>query len=72
MSDQSGAHWYGRNHWPMANNPDQRNFKRWLSAFNRAATLLKHRGFEVVNASPASALTCFPKISVEDALAAWQ
>lgn len=65
MTDRSGVHWYGRNRWNRANNPDHSNFRRWITAFDRAAPDLKNMGVEVVNCSPHSALTCFPKVSVE-------
>ena len=32
-----GVHWYGRNNWSMANNPDETNFRRWRENFDRAA-----------------------------------
>lgn len=59
MHGNNGAHWYGRNHWPMANNPAESNFKRWIAAFNGAAPVLERMGIEVVNANPMSALKCF-------------
>lgn len=68
MTDAGGAHWYGRNNWTGANNPDQNNFKRWIAAFESAAVTLKRMGVEVVNCSPHSALGCFPKMSIEAAL----
>lgn len=68
MTDRGGVHWYGRNHWPMANNPDQSNFRRWIAAFERAAPLLRRLGVEVVNASRNSALACFPKMDLKDCL----
>lgn len=71
MSDRGGKHWYGRNLWPMSANPDETNFKRWIAAFDRAAPQLQDLGVEVVNCSPASALTCFPKRSISDALKGW-
>lgn len=61
MNDRGGVHWYGRNSWPMANNPDHNNFRRWIAAFEGAAPLLKSMGIEVVNLSPHSAIQCFPK-----------
>lgn len=72
MNSQSGVHWYGRNNWPMANNPDAPQMTRWARAFDAAAPILAARGVEVVNASPHSALTAFPKMSTEEALARWQ
>jgi hypothetical protein len=65
MTDASGVHWYGRNSWPQANNPMEHNFKRWIAAFETVS------GVEVVNASPDSALQCFPKTSIAEALHAW-
>lgn len=71
MHDRSGAHWYGRNNWPMANNPDGQNFQRWCKAFTAAAPQLRRLGADVVNVSPLSALTCFRRQTVEQALTGW-
>lgn len=65
MNAESGAHWYGRNQWVGANNPDETNFRRWRKAFEAAADQLKQMGIECLNCSPVSALSCFPKISIE-------
>lgn len=69
--DLQGGHWYGRNNWANANNPDASNFPRWRRAFEAAAPDLKKSGIDVVNASPSSTLNCFPKMSVDDALRRW-
>lgn len=71
MQDNHGEHWYGRNHWPMANNPNNENFRRWRAALETAAVDLQRMGVEVVNASPNSGLKCFRKASVEQTLADW-
>jgi hypothetical protein len=71
MNGQAGAHWYGRNHWPQANNPDEHNFARWISAFEKVAPQLAAMGIEVVNASEHSALRCFPRRSIKDTLRDW-
>jgi hypothetical protein len=68
MTDRGGVHWYGRNRWSGANNPDQSNFRRWIAAFEKAAPVLAGIGVEVINASRDSALNCFPKMSLEEAL----
>lgn len=68
MTDRSGVHWYGRNRWPMSNNPDQSNFRRWIAAFERSTQFLNEIGASVLNASPLSALPCFPKMSLTEAL----
>lgn len=71
MTDRSGVHWYGRNHWVGASNPNQSVFSRWIVAFCGAAQDLARMNIEVVNASPHSALECFPKLSVKDVVEAW-
>lgn len=68
MTDDSGVHWYGRNTWSGANNPDYTNFRKWISAFESAAPQLAALGVRVVNTSPHSALTCFPKMSLQEAV----
>lgn len=68
MDDAAGKHWYGRNHWPRANNPDRSNFRRWIAAFDRAAPIIKGMGASVINCSPNSALKTFPIHTTEDAL----
>lgn len=69
--DFRGSHWYGRNRWERANNPDEMAFKRWRQHMDRAAGIIRQIGVDVVNASPSSALTCFRKASVDDALRGW-
>lgn len=71
MNDQGGLHFYGRNRWSLANNPDHTNFRRWIENMASAAPMLWSRGVEVVNASPNSSLKCFPMRSIEDALQGW-
>lgn len=66
--DLVGTHWYGRNNWHMAGNPDDGAFGRWAAAFEGAVPMLKAMGAEVLNASPRSALKCFPKVDLMDAL----
>jgi hypothetical protein len=68
MSLSGGVHWYGKNTWPKANNPNDSNFQRWIEAFDGAAATLKSLGVEVINCSPVSAIKSFPRLSIEDAL----
>lgn len=72
MQDIGGLHWYGRNRWPQANNPNEGQMKRWATSMEKAAPALTERGVEVVNASPTSALAVFAKMSVEAALERWR
>lgn len=71
MRGDSGAHWYGRNNWMQANNPVDGVYARWVRAMTAAAPLIKARGISVINASPVSALDCFPKMTIDAALDQW-
>jgi hypothetical protein len=44
------------------------NWSTWAKAFDAAATQCRDLGIEVINASPRSAIECFPKMSPEQAL----
>lgn len=71
MHDRSGVHWYGRNSWARGGNPDESCFVRWRRDFDRAAIDLEMQGVEVINVAPHSALTCFPRGTVEKTIAGW-
>ena len=71
MRGDSGEHWYGRNNWMQAANPTDGVYARWLRAMTAAAPKIAARGVQVINASPISALECFPKMSIEQALDQW-
>jgi len=47
----------------------QPNYAQWIADFNLMARELRGEGVDVVNATPGSALTCFPMAKLEDALA---
>lgn len=70
-SDRSGAHWYGRNSWTMANNPTSDNFRRWIISFNNAAKQANTLGIEIINASEISEIRCFKKQNIEQTLRSW-
>ena len=69
--DCQGPHWYGRNNWHGGNNPDVGSFRRWIAAWTRSAPVLKKLDVEVVNASPVSAITAFPKAGLAETLERW-
>ena len=62
----------GRHHYhdayPWHHVANDQSWPAWAKQFDAAAPLLAAQGVEVVNASPQSAITCFPKMSIEDAL----
>lgn len=66
-----GAHWHGRHPSPL-NNPCQSNVNRWIKAFDGAAARIKALGVDVVNCSPTSNLTSYPKMTIPQALERWQ
>jgi hypothetical protein len=69
--DRGGVHWYGRNTAHGMGNPGDSNFRRWVPAFEAAASQLQDMGVEVVNASPDSAIKGFRKQSVAETLTEW-
>lgn len=58
-------HYHG-NHPAPLNNPGAAQFEQWAAAFRRAVGWLDWWGVEVINASRATALTCFPRAALED------
>lgn len=64
MHAKNGEHWFGSHHW-------KRNFASrydmFLNRFKQGAPAFMKRA-EIVNATPGSALKCFPMQSLEDAL----
>lgn len=60
------AHWHG-NHPPTLGNA--RSMGIWAESFGKLAKALQSRGVRVLNASRATALTCFDRIDLETALA---
>lgn len=65
-------HWYGRNNGPGRTNPDHHNYDRWRKAFYQSTGVLNTAGVEIINGSKVSALSCFPKMRVVDALEEWK
>lgn len=70
-TDRSGVHYYGRNAWPGANNPDGFLFERWQAAFHAASIQLEKLGVDVLNGSQHSAIKGFRKTSVLEAAGEW-
>jgi len=68
MTTVHGLHWHGR-HPNGMNNPTEQNVKRWRRAVDDAADDIERLGIDVVNCSPLSALTRYPIMTLEEALA---
>lgn len=60
------AHWHDDHGKGMGN---AGSLKRWPKHFERLATEARKRGCEVVNATRQTALTCFPRVPLDEALA---
>lgn len=61
----------GRRHWHPDHPKGKSNclsIPKWPAMFAKVAAYAKARGVEVVNASRATALTCFPRAELEDVL----
>lgn len=59
-------HWHGSYTWPQ-----NENWPAWARAFDALVKPFADRGIEVINASPDSIVTAFPKMNIDAALA-WQ
>lgn len=69
MHDRNGIHWHGK-HVSGLNNPTRSSLARWRGVLDAQAPLLERLGVRVINASLSSALTAYPKMAFEAALAA--
>lgn len=69
--DLQGSHYYGRNNWMKAGNPDEQQFARCREAYAANSPLLKALGVDVVNVSLVSTLNCFRRASLEQVIKDW-
>lgn len=66
MRVDKGKHFFGDH--PYGGGPSEGNAQIWSAHLDKQAPVLAGMGIEVINCSPVSALTAFPKMSFEDAL----
>lgn len=66
-----GEHWHERHYPPLSNPHPNDNLPRWRKALDGVAACLRRRGIEVINCSPVSLLTAYPKMTIAEALE-WQ
>lgn len=62
--DMRGKHWHPEHPEPSRDS----EYVLYRRAFDKLAPLVKKAGVEVINCSPISALTCFPKGDIESLL----
>lgn len=67
FSRDGKVHWHGR-HGDGLSNPRERTLQGWREKLDGVAKQLRAMGVEVVNASPVSALTAYPKMTLPEAL----
>lgn len=66
--DMKGGHWFGSHPSHMTDADPNVHRNMFIPHFEILAKLLPPLGVEVINCSPDSALECFPKMRLEDAL----
>ena len=64
--DMQGCHWHGKHPKPLRNTEPE-NYAQWCERYKELAKHLRTR-CEVINCTEDSALTCFPKMSLDAAL----
>ncbi|MDZ7711702.1 MAG: hypothetical protein U5L06_00615 [Rhodovibrio sp.] len=68
MQHTGGAvHYHGRHPAPLRN-PAVKDMPGWVAHFDAVAPELERRGVDVLNASRATALTCFQRVALEEVL----
>ena len=67
MRLDQGLHWHGK-HPNGQNNPLAKNIDRWRKAIDQAAPVFEALGVPVINASSASALMAYPKMTFREAM----
>lgn len=63
--EKGKAHWFGQHGKGLSK---IQNYKHWTRVFPQLADDLKAEGVEVINLSRETALTCFPRMSLEEAI----
>ena len=70
MHPNGSVHWHGLHSSPLRN-PDHSRMLEWRRIMDEQAPRLKKYDVDVVNCSKESALTAFPKITIEEMLERW-
>lgn len=70
MHTVGGVHWHGA-HGDGLVNPHEVCFVKWRRILDAAAARFRSLGVELVNCSPHSALSAYPKMTIEQAMTRW-
>ena len=65
----AGLWHHNQHHYDFPHHQLAADWAQWARNFEAAAPVLREAGVEVINASPRSAITAFPRVSLEEALA---
>lgn len=68
MTTRYGLHWHGA-HTGNLHNPKEASVARWRRAVDNASKVIHPMGIKVINCSKVSALTSYPKMELDKALA---
>lgn len=71
MRVDRGEHWHPRHPMPLSNPHPNDNLIRWRRAIDGASGMLCSLGIRTINCSMESALTGYPKMTVEAAMNEW-
>lgn len=69
MPSKDGVWHHNQHHYGFHHEQVRSNWAQWARNFDDAAPVLSAAGVEVINASPASAITAFKRVSINEALA---
>lgn len=64
--DMRGGHWFGDHPSGVLRRKEAPRYGQWMTHFAMLGEELKPHGIEIVNATPGSAMTCFPIVRLED------
>lgn len=67
MHVRAGVHWHAP-HAGRLHNPVAASMQIWRTDMARHAPLYRKRGLTIINCTPGSALDCFPRMSLQEAL----
>lgn len=67
-SIKNGLHWHGAHELPELGNPTDIKLQKWQKQFSQLAARAELKGVKIFNCSRETELTCFERISLEDAI----